>query len=227
MQAVLEKLQGGLVVSCQSLPPLVGPQFTGPIAQAAVQAGANGIRACRPENIRAVRALVDVPIVGIFKQEHPGFDIYITPTLESALAVVDAGAEIVALDGSPRPRPDGSSFKELVDAVHARGSLVMADISTGEEGLFAAGQGADIIASTLSGFTPQSPKLLGPDLDLVAFLVKETGKPVNAEGRYHTPQDVAAAFERGAFMVSIGAAITEPQFLTKKFLAATPRGMKG
>ncbi len=222
MHEILKKLKGGLVVSCQSLAPLNEPHITGLMAQAAVMAGAHGIRACRPENIRAVRALVDVPIVGIFKQEHDGFEIYITPTIESALAAVDAGADIIGMDGSPRPRPDGSSFKDLVDAVHARGALVMADISTREEGLFAAEAGADIIASTLSGYTAHSVKTPGPDLDLVEFLVKETGKPVNAEGRYHSPEDVAAAFARGAFMVSIGAAITEPQFLTRKFLAAVP-----
>lgn len=227
MHPILEKLQGGLVVSCQSLAPLDDPHITGLMAQAAVQAGANGIRACRPENIRAVRAVVEVPIVGIFKQIHEGFDVYITPTLESALAVVEAGAEIVGIDGSARPRPDGSSLKEVVEAVHARGCLVMADLSTAEEGLFAARQGVDILASTLSGFTPYSRQEPGPDLELVDFLVRETGKPVNAEGHYHTPQDVAAAFERGAFMVTIGAAITEPQFLTKKFLAATPRGKEG
>jgi len=223
MHETLKKLENGLVVSCQSLAPLNEPRITGLMAQAAVMAGAHGIRACRPENIRAVRALVGIPIVGIYKQEHDGFEIYITPTVESALAAVDAGADIVGMDGSPRPRPDGSSFKDLVDAVHDRGALVMADISTREEGLFSAEAGADIIASTLSGYTPQSVKTPGPDLDLVEFLVKETGKPVNAEGRYHSPEDVAAAFARGAFMVSIGAAITEPQFLTKKFLATVPK----
>ena len=136
MHETLKKLENGLVVSCQTLAPLNDPHITGLMAQAAVMAGAHGIRACRPENIRAVRALVDVPIVGIFKQEHPGFDIYITPTIESALAAVDAGADIIGMDGSPRPRPDRSSFKDLVDAVHERGALVMADISTREEGLF-------------------------------------------------------------------------------------------
>ncbi|MDX9865762.1 MAG: N-acetylmannosamine-6-phosphate 2-epimerase [Anaerolineaceae bacterium] len=223
MHETLEKLKGGLIVSCQSLAPLNEPHVTGLIAQAAVMAGAHGIRACRPENIRAVRALVDVPIVGIFKQNYPGFDVFVTPTIASALAVVDAGAEIVGIEVSQHPRPDGSSFRHLVDAVHARGALVMADSSTREEGLFAAEQGADIVASSLSGYTAHSIKTPGPDLDLVAFLVKETGKPVNAEGRYHSPEDVAAAFARGAFMVSIGAAITEPQFLTKKFLAAVPK----
>ncbi len=219
---ILSKLEHGLIVSCQSSPPLSGPQFAGPIAQAAVLGGAVGIRVNGPADVAAVRALVDVPIIGIYKQRRPDYQIYITPTLESALAVIEAGADIVALDGSPAPRPDGLSLAELIAAIHERGALVMADISTLEEGLGAARAGADIVASTLSGYTPYSPKLEGPDLDLVSGLVRETGLPVIAEGRYNTPADVRAAFERGAFAVVVGRAITEPQLITRRFVEAIP-----
>jgi len=188
-----------------------------------VLGGAVGIRVNGPADVAAVRALLDVPIIGIYKQRRPDYQVYITPTVESALAVIEAGADIVALDGSPAPRPDGRSLAELIAAVHERGALVMADISTLEEGLGAARAGADIVASTLSGYTPYSPRLDGPDLDLISDLVREAGRPVIAEGRYNTPADVRAAFERGAFAVVVGRAITEPQLITRRFVEAIPR----
>lgn len=227
MQSVLDRLSGGLIVSCQTRAPLSGPEFMGPMAEAAVLAGAVGIRANGAADVAAIRQRVDVPIIGINKQRIEGYSVYITPTVESALAVVDAGAEIVALDGSPAPRPGGVTLRDLIAAVHARGALVMADISTLDEGIGAAQAGADIVASTLSGYTPYSPQLAGPDLELIEALRRETGRPVIAEGRYYKPEEVAAAFERGAHAVVVGRAITEPQLITGWFAAATPRAKHG
>jgi N-acylglucosamine-6-phosphate 2-epimerase len=220
--AILERLAHRLIVSCQPRAPMNGPQIVGPMAQAAVLAGAAGIRANGPADVAAVRALVDVPIIGINKQRLPGYQVFITPTLEAALAVIEAGAEIVALDGSPAERPGGIQLADLIAGIHARGALVMADISTLEEGLYAAGAGADIVASTLSGYTPYSPKLEGPDLELVSALARETGRPVIAEGRMNTPEDMRAAFEHGAFAVVVGRAITELQDITQRFVKAIP-----
>lgn len=222
--SVLNQLKGGLIVSCQTQLPLGTPEFTGLMAQVAVSAGAVGIRANGPENVATVRAQVPVPIIGINKQRFEGSQVYITPTLESALAVIDAGSEIVAMDGSPAPRPTGIDLRTLIDAVHQRGALVMADISTLDEGLYAADCGADIVATTLSGYTPYSPKLDGPDLDLIERLANAIDRPIIAEGRMYKPADVEQAFERGAFAVVVGRAITEPQLLTQFFVRATPRG---
>lgn len=223
-QSVLEAIRGGLIVSCQTGAPLNGPDFMGPMAKAAELGGAVGIRANGAENVAAIRKMVDLPIIGINKQRRPDFQVYITPTLESAVEVIEAGAEIVALDGSTAPRPGGITLQQLIRGVQERGALVMADISTLEEGLIAAEQGADILSSTLSGYTPYSPQIEGPDLDLVEGLARQSGLPVIAEGRYTTPELVRAAFERGAFAVVVGKAITEPQFITKLFTGGTPRG---
>ena len=223
-EVIFASLKGGLIVSCQPEPPLSTAEFVGAMAQAVVRAGAVGIRANGPENVTAIRRLVNVPVIGINKQ-RTGHPIFITPTWEAAEEVIKAGAEIVALDGNPGPRPSGITLKELIERVHASGALVMADISTLEEGLASAKAGADIVASTLSGYTPYSPKLDGPDLQLVEQLVKETGLPVIAEGRYYSAEDVKAAFARGVLAVVVGRAITEPQLLTKNFIKGTPRGM--
>lgn len=224
---IFDVLQGGLIVSCQTSAPLNGPEIIGPMAEAVVAAGAVGVRVNGPADVSAVRARVKVPVIGINKQRSPDFAVYITPTLASALEVIEAGADIVAIDGTTAPRPTGIELGELIQQIQHRGAIVMADISTLDEGRIAAEKGADIISSTLSGYTPQSPKLEGPDLDLVEALVRETGLPVIAEGRYSTPDEVQAAFNRGAFAVVVGRAITEPQLITQRFVQATPRHASG
>jgi len=222
-QRILESIRGGLIVSCQTSYPMNGPEFMGPMAEAAVRGGAVGIRADGEANVSAIRNRVNVPIIGINKQRQPEYQVYITPTLEAAIEVIEAGAEIVALDGSTAPRPGGITLRELIRGVKERGALVMADISTLSEGLVAAEQGADILSSTLSGYTPYSAKMEGPDLALVEDLAQQTELPVIAEGRYSTPEDVRAAFDCGAFAVVVGRAITEPQLITKRFASVTPR----
>ncbi len=111
------------------------------MAKSAVIGGAVGIRADGPDAVRAIRAQVDVPIIGIYKQRSPDYQVYITPTAEAARAVIAAGADIVALDGAQAERPTGISLKELIASVHDQGALVMADISTLEEGRYAAEAG--------------------------------------------------------------------------------------
>ncbi len=222
-QNILNRLEHGLIVSCQPRSPMNGPLIVGAMAQAAVMAGAVGVRINGPADVAAARERVEVPIIGINKQRLPGYQVYITPALEDALAVVKSGADIVALDGSPSPRPTGISLEALIAGVHERGALVMADISTLEEGLNAARAGADIVAPTLSGYTPYSPQIEGPDLELLAALVRELDVPIIAEGRYNTPADMQRGFELGAFAVVVGRAITEMQDITRRFIEAIPR----
>jgi N-acylglucosamine-6-phosphate 2-epimerase len=220
---ILKSIKGGLIVSCQTNAPLDKPEFMGLLAHAVISAGAVAIRADGPDNVAAIRHRVAVPIIGIYKQHLPGFETYITPTLESAVEVIEAGADIVAIDGRILSRPSGIQLKQLIRGIHSKSVLVIADISNKEEGLVAAMEGADIIATTLSGYTPYTESLTGPDLNLLEMLSHEIDLPVIAEGRYSTPEDVRAAFERGAFAVVVGKAITEPQYIVKRFVAATPR----
>ncbi len=130
-----------------------------------------------------------------------------------------AGAAIVAADATARPRPDGSTFADLVAAVHAGGGLVMADVATADEGREAAAQGADLVSTTLSGYAPGSPRQTPPDLELVAALARSVEVPVVAEGRIATPEQAAAALAAGATSVVVGTAITAPTALTRLFAA--------
>ncbi|WP_232665739.1 N-acetylmannosamine-6-phosphate 2-epimerase [Pseudonocardia sp. TRM90224] len=214
---------GSLVVSCQAgrSSPLHGPEQMARMARAAAAAGAAGIRANGPADVAAIRAAVDLPIIGINKLgDRDG--VFITPTAAAAAAVIEAGADVVAVDGTLRPRPGGSTLAQLVAAVHDRfGVPVMADVDSLEAGLAARAAGADLVASTLSGYTG-GPVPPGPDLELVAALAGKLDCPVVAEGRYSTPELFRAALDAGAHTVVVGGAITDPALITARFLAAAP-----
>ena len=127
-------------------------------------------------------------------------------------------ADIIAFDGTQRPRPDGSSLKEIIDTIHKAKKLAMADISTLAEGLNADKIGADIISTTLAGYTDESVETRdAPDFELLISLIEKTDKPVFLEGRVWYPEDVRKAFELGAYSVVIGSAITRPHLITKRF----------
>lgn len=218
-QQPLSAIRGGLVVSCQAPQgsPLHGPRPMAAMALAAADGGAVGIRAEGLEDIRAVRAVLDLPLVGLWKTGREG--VYITPTPKHALDVLEAGADIVAADATDRPRPDGGRFVDTVRAVHDAGGLVMADVSTLAEGVAAAADGADVVASTLSGNIGDGAPDAPPDVDLVAALSGQVEVPVVAEGRIHEPGQVRAMRDAGAWSVVVGTAITAPDWITRQFAA--------
>ncbi|MDD2430264.1 MAG: N-acetylmannosamine-6-phosphate 2-epimerase [Firmicutes bacterium] len=224
--SVLDQLKGGLVVSCQAKEgsPFRKPVIMAAMAKAAEQSGAVGIRANGYDDIKAIREEVNLPIIGILKNDYPGFDVYITPTFEDAKLVASAGADIIAIDATPRKRPNGETFKELIDRIHDElNLLVMADCSTAEEGLQAAKLGADIVATTMSGYTEYSKETLnkGPDVAMLQALVENAGVPVIAEGRFNEPGDVQKALSIGALAVVVGTALTAPEWRMKQFTEVT------
>ena len=218
--AALARIRHGLVVSCQARPgePLHGPTHMAAMALAVLEGGAVGLRLNGVDDVRAVRAVTDVPLIGLWKDGDSG--VYITPTLEHAIAVAEAGADVVALDGTARPRPDGLDLATTIAAVHDRtGRAVMADVSTLEEGVAAAAAGADVVGTTLAGYTDARPRTEGPDLALVAELSAALDVPVVAEGRIGTPEEAAEALRLGAHAVVVGGAITRPSSITRRFAA--------
>jgi N-acylglucosamine-6-phosphate 2-epimerase len=221
--AILSKLRAGLIVSCQaeSHEPLHGAAIMAAMARAAEEGGAVAIRANSPADIQAIRREVSLPIIGIYKLDLAGYEVRITPRLEDAIAVSQAGASIIALDATFRPHPGGETAAELIQAARqVTGCLIMADVSTFEEGLSAAQAGADLVGTTLSGYTLDSPKLQGPDFELVQRLAGALSIPVIAEGRISTPEQARRAVDLGAFAVVVGAAITRPQWITRQFARA-------
>jgi N-acylglucosamine-6-phosphate 2-epimerase len=221
--SILKNLKGGLIVSCQAKPgePLYGSKFMAIFAECAERAGAVGIRANGPKDIRAIKQKVKLPILGIYKIDTPRCEVYITPTYQSAKQVIDAGSEIIALDGTPRKRPQEETFVDIVKKIHAKSKvLVMADISTYEEGICCEAEGADILSTTLSGYTPYSLQTNSPDFQLIKKLVNKVKIPVIAEGKIWTPDEAKKAMDCGAYAVVIGSAITRPMMITERFVRA-------
>lgn len=230
-EALVGQIRGTLIVSCQAADghPLRDTPTIVRLARAAVLGGASAIR-CGGyggiADVAAVCAAVPVPVIGLTKQGDTG--VYITPSVASALEVARAGAAVVAIDATDRRRPDGSSFADAVAAVHAAGALVMADISTLAEGIAAHRTGADLISTTLSGYVPGSPRLDGPDLELVrALRATLPDAVITAEGRYRTPEEAAAGRLAGADAVIVGTAITDPAWITSRFQAAVQGTVSG
>jgi N-acylglucosamine-6-phosphate 2-epimerase len=212
---------GALVVSCQAQPgnPLQAPESMALMARAAAAGGAGAIRANGPLDVAAIRAVTTLPIIGIHKQGDPA-GVFITPTLDAAAGIVRAGADLVAIDGTLRPRPGGQPLADQIRGIHDElGVAVVADVDGLESGLAALEAGADLVATTLSGYTDgEVPDW--PDIALVRQLAGKLDCPVIAEGRIRTPEDVRAACEAGAYAVVVGYAITNPMDITARLVQA-------
>lgn len=221
--ATLARLHGGLVVSCQARDdnPLHGPASMAAMAAAAIAGGAAGIRADGVADIAAIRAAIgpEIPIMGISKLKLPDGGLFITPTGESAEKIVAAGAQLVALEATTRSRPGGETLAQVVAAIQAAGGLAMADCGTLEDARAAVEAGVDAVGTTMSGYVG-GPKQEGPDFDLVERMVAELPVPVFAEGRIWTREDARKALDLGASFVVVGTAITNPQAITERFVAA-------
>jgi N-acylglucosamine-6-phosphate 2-epimerase len=219
----LAPLEGGLVVSVQAPDgsPLRETFHMVAMARAAEAGGAVGVRAEGGADVAAITAAVALPVIGLRKRSVPGSDVYITPELADAHEVAAAGADILAVDGTLRPRPGYGAPGEFIAALTRElPQPVLADVDSLEAGAAARDAGAAAVATTLAGYTDATAAPAGPDLDLVARLAAELDCPVLAEGRYGSPEAVRAAFEAGAFAVVVGTAITDPLALTRRFAAA-------
>jgi len=220
----LEDLRGGLVVSVQadagSL--LNTPESIALLSRVAVANGAVGVRVEGLARIGAVRRAVDAPIIGIVKRSYPRFEPYITATEREIAEVTAAGAEIVAFDATERERPDGSDVGAAIGAIHDRAALAMADCATVDDVRRAVDAGADIVATTLCGYTAATLGTPLPALDLVRACAA-SGAFAICEGGLAGPADVVTAFEAGAHAVVVGTAITNIDALVRRFAAALPR----
>jgi len=221
---LLESLRGELIVSCQAYPgePMRDPEIMARVARSAELGGAAGIRAQGLDDIARIRSLVTIPVIGLVKTGTEG--VFITPTVQDALAVVRSGAHIVAVDATRRQRPGGESLSSIVRAVHDEtGALILGDIGSTADAEFAALAGVDAVATTLAGYTGERPSDGGPDIELVDELARLLPLPVFAEGRVHSPQQARQALDAGAHAVIVGTAITHPASITSWFKEALRR----
>ncbi|MDO4343557.1 MAG: N-acetylmannosamine-6-phosphate 2-epimerase [Eubacteriales bacterium] len=226
----IEELKKGLIVSCQatSEEPMRESSIIGRFALAAQMGGAVGVRINGVADILASKQLVHIPVVGLIKHVYPGYWSYITPTLRDVESVYMTGAEIVAVDVTKLPKPEGKTARELIRQIKKEfpDILLMGDVSTLEEGIAAEAEGCDLVSSTLAGYTEYTRnyednriiELQDPDIELVAALTQKVKIPVVAEGRYWDDTLASRAFQAGAHNVVIGAGITRPQIITQKIV---------
>ena len=234
--AIINRLDGGLIASCQASTgePLNAPEHILAMSLSAVAGGAVALRLEGADNIQAVRLSpklpLGFPIVGLIKSNLIAAEdrlkkAYITSTFEEAKSIVDAGADIVALDATGRDRPDGNSVEAMIKKIHDElNKPVWADCATFSEGMAAAKAGADIVSTTLFGYTDETkaPSEKGPALNLLKDLCEHLDIPVILEGRVWHPYELTEAFELGAYAVVVGSAITRPTLITERFVKAIP-----
>ena len=223
MNNVINRLKGKVVVSCQAMlsEPLYLETCMAAMMRSVVKGGAGALRVAGTRDVKNAKVLFDIPVIGLTKPDVIPSNwqevVYITPSLKDVIALIEAGADIVAFDGTMRPRPD--KLEDIIKYIKINKRVSMADISTLEEGINAEKLGADILSTTLSGYTVESQgKDDGPDFELLKMLVENTKLPVVLEGRIWEPQQVDKAFKIGAHCVVIGSAITRPQLITKRFV---------
>jgi len=221
---IINRLKNKVVVSVQAMPsePLYAEKCMIAMMKSVVKGGAGGLRVAGGRDVKNAKNLSNVPVIGLTKPDVIPSNwheiVYITPTIKDVLELVNAGADIIAFDGTSRPR-EGCTLEEVIKYIKINNRISMADISTVEEGLNCVKLGANMLSTTLSGYTQFSPmKSEGPDFELLEQLVKLTNIPIVLEGRIWEPEEVDKAFELGAHCVVIGSAITRPQLITRRFV---------
>ena len=219
-------IKGELIVSCQALPnePLHSDFIMARMAVAAKEGGAKGIRANSVVDIKAIKEVVDLPVIGIIKRDYSDADVYITATIKEVDELMEAKPDIIALDATISSRPNGQTLDEFYNEIRSKypHQLLMADCSTVEEMIHADELGFDFVGSTLVGYTKQSQgdKIEANDFEILRKVLSRIHHPLIAEGNIDTPEKVKRVLELGAYSVVVGSAITRPQLITKKFVNA-------
>ena len=223
-KAIIESMCGGLIVSCQVQKddPIYTDDIVVKMAEAAKWAGAVGIRANSPEQIAAIKKAVDLPMIGLYKIWHDDTDVFITPTLEAAKQVWEAGAEIIAIDCTEQITHEGCPAYELLPILKKEipEAIIFADVSTYDEAKRAIEMGADIVAPTLYGYTEATKHIEEPNLREFAKMCRDFKNDayIMMEGHIYTPEDAMKCIYLGADAVVVGSAITRPHLTAKRYV---------
>ena len=221
---ILNALKGGLIVSCQVQPddPVYSLDFVLKMAKAAQWAGAAGIRANSPDQIKLIKDNVDLPMIGLYKVWHEDTDVFITPTVEAAKEVWEAGADIIAVDCTAQLNHEGRPAYELLPILKKEipEALFFADVSNYDEAKRAVEMGADIVGPTLYGYTEETKHIEEPNLREFARMCRDLGDRafMMMEGHIYTPEDAIKCLYLGADAVVVGSAITRPHLIAKRFV---------
>ena len=226
-QELFSIMKGTIIVSCQATPgePLYmrDQSVMYLMARAAKQAGAKMIRTSSVRDIVEIKEETGLPVIGLIKREYPGYTGRITMTMREVDECMEAMADIVSIDCTDCERGDGLTAPEFLREVKKKypNIIIMADCATLEEAVAAYEAGADLVGSTMNGYTPQTAHCKGdPNYELVEQMVAKLPYPVIAEGRVHTPEQARKMLELGAWAVVVGGAITRPLEIATRFMNA-------
>ncbi|MDO4284581.1 MAG: N-acetylmannosamine-6-phosphate 2-epimerase [Eubacteriales bacterium] len=223
-EALFDQIRGGLIVSCQALAsePLYGSEYMAKMAVAAAEGGAAGIRANTPEDIKAIRAAVDLPVIGLYKAEYPDSEVYITPTMKEVDALMEVRPDMIAMDATDRVRPAGMTLEEFFPLVRAKypDMLFMADCSSFEDAARAQELGFDVAGTTMRGYTAATKGIAIPDYDMLHEMTMKLSIPVIAEGGVWEREQLQRVYQEGILSAVIGTAITRPRDITRRFVEA-------
>lgn len=230
MNTILNSLKYGLIVSCQAEDdsPFNSPEGVAMFAKAAVQGGAVGIRSEGIEKTKMILSQINVPVIGLLKSKFEDGFVRITGSFKEVEQLKNIGCHIIAIDGTFRIREDLRGNEFISEVKKRFDIIVMADVSTYEEGIACSDYGADCISTTLSGYTPYTKyyPMDKPDFDIVEKLARDVKIPVIAEGRINRPEYACEMISKGAWSVVVGTAITRPKMITSWFVDAIKSGLQ-
>ncbi len=225
-EELFQLMKGQIIVSCQATPgePLYDPQRSVMplMARAAKLAGAKMIRTSSVRDIVGIKEETGLPVIGLIKREYPGYTGRITMTMKEVDECMEALSDIVSIDCTDTQRGDGLTAPEFLRKVREKypNIIIMADCATLEEARAARAAGADLVGSTMNGYTAATAHCKGdPNYDLVKDMVRELDCPVIAEGRVHTPEQARKMLDIGAWAVVVGGAITRPLEIAARYMA--------
>jgi len=220
-KGIIKSFKNSLIASCQPIPkgPLDTSAFILASAKASIVGGAKALRIEGFKNLKIIKKNIKIPVIGIKKRNLKNFPVIITPLISDVERLSMLGAEIIAFDATLRNRP--VSTEKLISKIHSCKRIAMADCSNVIDAINAIENGADILSTTLSGYTSKKLPPKNPDFKLLKKLIKQFKVPIIAEGRFNTPVFYKKAINYGAHAVVVGTALNRIELITKSFLDET------
>ena len=217
-KSIIHRFKSSLIASCQPIPkgPLDTSSFVLASAKASIIGGARALRIEGFNNLKIIKKNIKIPVIGIKKRNIRNFPIIITPLLSDIERLSMLGADIIAFDATLRNRP--VSIEKLISKIHSCKKIAMADCSNMKDAINAIENGADILSTTLSGYTSKNLPPKNPDFKLLSQLIKKFKIPIIAEGRFNKPAFYKKAINYCAHAVVVGTALNRIELITKSFL---------